>query len=254
MHKDTAKWLLTFVPIPTFLALAVGLGTRFTAITQVGIIDWACQFPAPAIAVAVTAIATFAILIACCWVLVTGPTDLAALKKEPNWWSDAFSQYGVGQPYFTNSDGYNDTNTARAQGKATDAQIKALADTMQRIVALSEDLNTRNRFRCFLWVLGFGAAFILAGLCTATATLPTTPDAVTKPIKVSILVPPGTEPRLAADFAAAGCTCDHDTTAVAVGGLWNNPTLRLIGKGCQTGTWTAPADLNAVITPAGAGG
>lgn len=34
----------------------------------------------------------------------------------------------------------------------------------------------------------------------------------------------------------------------------NNPTLRLIGKGCQTGTWTAPADLNAVITPAGAGG
>ena len=71
MHKDTAKWLLTFVPIPTFLALAVGLGTRFTAITQVGIIDWACQFPAPAIAVAVTAIATFAILIACCWVLVS---------------------------------------------------------------------------------------------------------------------------------------------------------------------------------------
>jgi hypothetical protein len=100
VHKDTAKWLLTFVPIPTFLALGAGLGTRFTAITQIGIIDWACQFPVPAIAVAATALATVVIIGACCWVLLAGPTDLAILKGKPNWWSDAFSQYGVGEPYF----------------------------------------------------------------------------------------------------------------------------------------------------------
>jgi hypothetical protein len=251
VHKDTAKWLLTFVPIPTFLALAIGLGTRFTAITQVGIIDWTCQFPVPAVAVALTAIATVLIIGACCWVLLAGPTSLATLKEKPNWWSDAFSQHGVGEPYFKSSDRYNEADEVRAEGKATDAQISALADTMQRIIALSEDLTTRSRFRCFMWIFGSCALVIVIGLSTATATLPTTPDAVTKPTKVSILVPPGTEPRLAADFAAAGCTCFHDTTAIAVSGLWNNPTLRLIGKGCRTGTWTPATDLNAVITSAG---
>lgn len=250
MHKDTAKWLLTFVPIPTFLALAVGLGARFTAINETGVINWARQCPIPAIAVAVTVLATLAIIGTCCWVLVAGPTKLAVLKDNSNWWSAAFSKHAVGEPIFSNSGAFRTADNKRVNGTASETEIKALDDTIQRIVALSEKLNARSRFICFIWAFGCCAVLIVAGLSTAIATLPTTPDAVTKPTKVSILMPPGTEPRLT---TATGCTCMQDTTAIAVSGLWNRPKLRLIGKGCTPGTWTPPTDLDAVIAPAGSG-
>lgn len=248
MNKDTAKWLLTFVPIPTFLALAVGLGSRFTAVEETGLIGWAREFPIPAIAVGVTVLATIVIIWTCCWVLVAGPTELAVLKNNSNWWSAAFSKHAVGEPTFSNSDAFRTADNKRVSQTASDTEIKALDDTIQRIVALSEKLNARSRFICFIWAFGACAVLIVAGLSTAIATLPTTPDAVTKPTKVSILVPPDTEPRLA---AATGCASMRDTTIVAVSGLWNKPKLRLIGKGCPLGTWTLPVDLNAVITPAG---
>ena len=206
--------------------------------------------PVPALAVAVTATATGVIIVACCRLLLTGPTEWDHLKDAPNDWSKAFSEAGVGEPYFKDADQFGDAERRRILGKASDTEMKALADTQQRIVAWSEDVATRKRFTRFLWTFGFCAGLILVGLGWATATLPTTPDAVTKPTRVSILVSPDAEPRLAAAFAAAGCTA-RDPAAVAVGGLWNNPTLRLVGDGCQSGTWTVPTELNAVVTPGG---
>jgi hypothetical protein len=247
VYKDTAKWLLTFVPIPTFLALAVGLGTRFTAIKETGLISWVYQFPVPAGAVGLTVIATIVIIWRCCSVLVAGPSELADLRGKTDWMSEAFSKYGVGEPIFSNFDAFKTADNKRVNKTASDAEIAALTDTSQRIVALSENLNARARFICFMWVFGACAIVIVAGLATATATLPTTPDAVTKPTKVSIFMPPGTEPSFT---TTTGCTCLHDTTAIAVSGLWNMPTLRLIGKGCPSGAWTPPADLDAVIAPA----
>lgn len=252
VHKETAKWLLTFVPIPTFLALALGLGNRFTAITEVGVVDWVRQFPVPALAIAATAIATAVIIAACCRLLLTGPIDWRDLKDSPDLWSKAFSEAGVGEPYFKSVDRFSDFEQKRIRGTATDAEMKALADTQQRIVAWTEDVGTRERFNRFLWTFGICAGVILLGLGCAMATLPTTPEAITKPSKVAILVSPDAQPRLAAAFAAAGCT-GRDTTVVAVGGLWNNPELRLVGDGCQSGRWTVPADLNAVVLPAGSG-
>lgn len=250
MNKDTAKWLLTFVPIPTFLALAVGLGSRFTAIQETGVMGWAREFPVPAIAVGVTVLATVVIIWTCCWVLVAGPTELAVLKSDSNWWSAAFSQHAVGEPIFSNSDAFRTADNKRVNETASDTEIKALDDTIQRIVALSEKLNARSRFICFIWAFGACAVLIVAGLSTASATLPTTPDAVTKPTKVSILVPPDVEPRLA---TATGCASLQTTAFIAVSGLWNKPKLRLIGRGCPPDIWTPPPDLHAVIIPAGDG-
>lgn len=177
MHKDTAKWLLTFVPIPAVLALGVGLGGRFTAIMQVGVISWVREFPVPVIAVVITILATIGIIAACCWVLVAGPTDLDKLKQDPDWWSDAFSKHGVGEPYFQDSDQYRCADDKRVDRSASEAEIDALAETIQRIRSLSEELTVRRRFKSFGTILGGCAVLIVVGLLVATATLAATPEA-----------------------------------------------------------------------------
>jgi hypothetical protein len=249
MHKDTAKWLLTFVPIPTFVVLALSLGPRYEAIEGDDPVNWLCENWVPAVAFVVAALATFGLTLMCCLVLLTGPTDLGALMKNDNWLSAAFNEHGVGEPMFTNSSAFKKVGPLVKAGsdQVTDQQISAYNATNDRLRTLSEDLNTRARFRCFVYVFIGCAILILGGLTVATATLPATPDAITKPTKVSILVPLATQPRFTAD--TNGCTCLHDTTAIAMSGIWTHPKLRLIGKGCPTDLWTPPADLDAVIAP-----
>lgn len=245
MHKDTAKWLLTFVPIPTFLTLVISLGTRLTAIQHRGVLGWTYEFPVPAIAVATTVIASIVIIVKCCQVLLVGPTDLPTLRTG-NSWSDAFGKYGVGEPLFPSADEFQKADNKRVEGQATDTELKAIADTYTRLIALSEKQNAAARFRSFAWYFGACAVAILAGLLVANATLPNTPDPVTKPTKSTIGLPPGTE---AAFTTATGCVNLTATTAIAISGLWNRPTLRLIGPGCPSTSWTPPPDLDAVITP-----
>jgi hypothetical protein len=246
VYKDTAKWLLTFLPISTFVALAVGLAPRYEAIEGAGFRDWVCGNRLAFTATLVTLAATVVIIIMCCAVLLTGPTDLAALRADETWWSTAFSQHGVGEPMFTDSSAFDRVANPPAGMTVSEAQAKAYNDTIPRITKLSEDLKTRARFKCFAYVFVVCTVLIGVGLSVATATLPATPEAVTKATKVSIFIPPGTEARF---VKATGCVSLHDTTAVAVGGTWAHPKLRLIGTGCPTRLWTPGTELDAVVAP-----
>lgn len=251
MHKDTAKWLLAFLPIPTFFALGITLGPRFAAIDEVGIIRWICQFWVASLAIGLVLAAALAIIWLCCRVLLANPDEWSKLTADGNkrWMSRAFSTYGVGLPMFPDADTFSSTEAKRVANTATGDEIKALTDTTQRIVALSADLKARRRFKTFGWALAACAVLIAGGLFVISAALPVTPDAVTKPTKVSIYMPPGTESKFT---TATGCTCLRTTTAIAVHGLWDRPTLRVFGNGCRDTEWTPSADLHAVIAPGSA--
>jgi hypothetical protein len=246
VHKDVAKWLLTFVPISSFIALTVGLAPRYAAIESAGLGTWVCDNHLAAGAILVTTVATIGIIAACAVVLLTGPTDLIELRADQTWWSNAFSQHGVGEPVFTDSSAFDLVASPPTGMTVSDAQAKAYNDVIPRIIKLSEELKTRTRFRWFLCAFVVCTVIIGAGLSVATATLPTTPDAITKPTKVSILVPPGAEARLA---EATGCTDLRQITAVAMPGSWAHPKLRLFGKGCSTALWTPGLELGAVAVP-----
>lgn len=246
MHKDTAKWLLAFLPLPTFLALGITVGPRFEAIEEVGVVRWVCQFWVASLAIGLILVAALGLIGLCCSVLLAAPSQWSKLTADQNWMSNAFSTYAVGMPMFPDAKAFSDTESKRVAKQATADEVNALTDTTQRIVALSADLNARARFKIFGWSLPVCALVVVAGLFVLGAALPVMPDAVTKPTKVTIFLPPGTESKF---VTATGCACLHTTTAIAVHGLWDRPTLRLIGNGCHDAEQTLPADLQAVIAP-----
>ena len=246
MYKDTAKWLLTFTPITAVVTLALTLGPRVDAIAGAGFVNWVCEFPVATGAVVLTLFAAVVIVALCSYVLLAQATPWTELRTSATWWSKAFSEHAAGMPLFPASTDFEAAETRATTDSATSAEQTALAGTTLRIQALSETLNAKARFKRFS--LGYGVCIVLivAGLSVAAFSLPATPDAVTKPTKVSILLPAGTENRFA---ETTGCATLDGTTVVAVQGLWNHPTLRLIGPGCPAGDWTPSNDLGIVVAP-----
>lgn len=246
MYKEAAKWLLTFVPISTVVALALTLASRFDGIEAVGLWNWINEFPWISGAVLATVAATVVVIVMCCRVLLAEAGAWNDLRSDADWLSKAFSEHAVGIPLFKDSSAYEAADLKETDGQATSAEQTALATTSRRILELSEAENARAKFEKFTWCYSVCAVVIVVGLGVATAGLPSTPDAVTKPTKVSILMQPGTENQF---VATTGCASLDDTTAIAVGGLWSKPELRLIGQGCPAGDWTPPDDLGAVVAP-----
>ncbi len=247
MHKDTAKWLITFAPISAFLALVVTFAPRANAIIAMGFPSWARHYPLTAFAIGASIVATVAIIVQCSRVLLAEADIWAELEKKDdgNWFSDAFSKHAVGLPLFPASSHYTEAETRARSGDATAAtaaEQSALAATSLRVLAHSEADNARDRFKKFIPVYAICTLVILVGSIAAAVG----PDAVTKPAQVSILMQPGTEDRFT---AASGCQALKTTTAIAVGGLWDRPLLRLFGPGCPTVDWTAPEGLDATIVP-----
>lgn len=249
MHKETAKWLLAFVPIPTFVVLALSLGPRYEAISELGLSNWLDENPFPAIAFLLGAIAIVALTAMCCFVVLTRATDLAKLLADENWLAAAFSEHGAGEPVFLDAAAFKMVGSASKTGDDTvpEREETAYAKTLERLKQLSEDQKTRARFVGFVWVFIICAIVIFGALTVVAATLPNAPEAIIKPAKVNIYVSPGTEPSLT---AATECTDMSKTTVVAVGGTWIHPIIRLFGTGCIREPWTPSPDLNAVITPA----
>lgn len=245
MYKDTAKWLLTFAPITAVITLALTLGPRLNAVVGVGFLGWVRRFPLASAAIVLTLGATVAIVVLCRYVLLTEATPWTELRKSADWWSKAFSDHAVGMPLFPASTDFEAAEIRATTDEATSAEQSALAATTLRIQALSETLNAKARFVRFSWGYVICMLVVLAGLSVAAFSVPATPEAVTKPTKLSLLLPPGTEHRFT---EATGCASLGGSTAVAVGGLWDHPAIRLIGPGCPAGEWTAPEDLGMVIT------
>lgn len=246
MYKETAKWLLTFVPITALVTLALGFAPRFAAMKAAGFVNWVREFPLVTAAAAVTAGLTVVIIVMCCKVLLAEPTAWKTLRADTTWLSKAFSEHAVGVPLFADSTAYQTAESKALTATASAAEQGALADTSRRILELSEAHNARDRFKRFSAVYVICTILIIAGASVVTATLPATPDGVTKPTQVAIFMPPGTENQF---VTATGCTSLASTTAIAVGGLWNRPKLRLIGQGCPVEDWTPPENLGIVITP-----
>lgn len=250
MHKDAAKWLITFAPISAFLALVLTFAPRANAIIAMGFLSWARHYPLTAIVVGLATVATVVIICKCSTVLLAEADTWAELEKkeEGKWFSDAFSKHAVGLPLFAASSHYTEAETRARSGDATAtaAEQSALAATSLRVLALSEADNARDRFKKFIPVYVICTLVIVVGLIVAAVGLPSIPDPVTKPAQVSILMQPGTEDRFT---AASGCQALKTTTAIAVGGLWDRPQLRLVGPGCPTVDWTAPEGLDATIVP-----
>jgi hypothetical protein len=156
------------------------------------------------------------------------------------------SKHAVGVPLFAASTEYDDAETKAQSGSASAAEQSAIVATSARILALSAEQNAKARFESFRIGYAICMLLIAGGLIFSAVSLPATPDPVTKPAKVSLVMPPGNEARF---VAATGCQSLATTTAVAVGGLWNRPRLRLVGQGCPLGDWTPTPDLNGVIVP-----
>lgn len=262
MHKDTAKLLLTFVPIPTFVVLALGLGPRYEAISQIGLAAWFDENPTPSIAFVLAAIAAILIAVMCCFVLLAGPRDLAELIKDDNWLSNAFNRDAVGEPVFTDSSAFKNVGDKSKFNDDTvsEWQRKAYNETAARLTLLSEDQRTRCRFKWFMWIYVVCSLVLLGGVAVATATLPATPEPITKPTLVAIHVPPDAEEEL---LEQTGCvkvekpdatsnapSPTEEAIAIAVGGTWAHPDIRLIGPNCIENDWTPTPDLNAVVAPA----
>lgn len=248
MYKDTAKWLLTFTPIAAVITLALTLGPRTEAIASAGPFKWIYEFPIATAAVVLTLLAAVLIVALCCYVLLAEATPWTQLRTDQKWWSKAFSHHAVGMPLFPAATDFTNAETSAATGNASAAEQTALAATTLRIQTLSENLNAKKRFKRFSWGYGICMIVVVTGLAVATFSLPATPDAVTKPTKVSIVMPAGAESRFT---EITGCTTplDDKTTAVAVGGLWTHPTLRLIGPGCTASDHILPSELGIIVTP-----
>lgn len=248
MYKDTAKWLLTFTPIAAVITLALTLGPRTEAIAEAGLLKWVCEFPIATAAVVLTLLAAALIVALCRYVLLAEATPWTQLRTDQKWWSEAFSDHAVGMPLFPAATDFTNAETSAATANASAAEQTALAATTLRIQTLSENLNAKKRFKQFSWGYGICMIVIVTGLAVASFSLPATPDPVTKPTKVSLIMPAGAETRFT---EITGCTTPltDKTTAVAVGGLWTHPTLRLIGPGCTTSDHTLPRDLGIIITP-----
>jgi hypothetical protein len=246
VYKDTAKWLLTFTPITAVVTLALTLAPRVDAVAGAGFMNWVCEFPIATAAVVLTLFATVLIVALCSYVLLAEATSWTTLRTSGNWWSKAFSEHAVGMPLFPASTDFATAETKATTDDASSAEQTALAATSRRILELSESLNAKVRFKRFSWGYGISMLVIVTGLSVAAVSLPATADPVTKPTKVSILMPTGTENRFS---ETTGCATLDGTTAIAVRGLWNHPTLRLIGLGCPAGDWTPTNDLGIVITP-----
>ncbi|WP_396908174.1 hypothetical protein [Mycolicibacterium sp.] len=240
MYKDTAKWLLTFTPIAAIVTLALTLAPRVGAIAATGFTHWVVANPIATAAVALTLFAAAIIVVLCSHVLLAKPRPWTELRADDEWCSKAFSDDAVGVPLFGSSTSYEKIEVAALQNDATAAEQTALAATSRRMLELSEAQNAEARFKRFIWGYGICMVIIVAGMCIATAGVPLAPDAVTKPTKVSILLPPDGESRFTEETQCATVT---GTTAIAVRGLWDRPVLRLFGPGCTQAEWTPTAEI-----------
>jgi hypothetical protein len=246
VYKDTAKWLLTFVPVTALVALVVAIAPRMTAVNAAGLLGWMCANPLATAAVALAVLFTVVIVALCCWVLLAHAKKWTELQADRNWLSRAFSDHAVGLPHFADYDAFRNAVVNVRTKRAPDAEQSAVDETVGRILKLSEDLEAQDRFAWFKIAFPICTLLAIAGVVLATASLPATPAAVTTPSIVSIFMPSGTEAKF---LAATGCKTLDGTTAIAVGGLWNKPQLRLIGNGCPAGNWSPPDNLGVVVAP-----
>ncbi|MBK8446310.1 MAG: hypothetical protein IPL41_06380 [Micropruina sp.] len=249
LYKDLAKFWMAFLPVTSVVALGVPLVPTVEQITQVGWIPWVGVRWPVLVAFLVALAAVVAMSVLCARVLASEPTLVDTLLSDTNWLSEAFSKYGVGRPYFLDSSKFLaaelDSRKRDVNGEY-DKRASAVNEVTARISALSADLNAKAKFKAFWWVFCVGIAVMLAAiLFILGASGPNVVVVVIEPTPVQLHIPAD---QVAAVGAETGCTTPQAVSAVAVGGTWAKPQLRLFGSGCSDAEWSPRPDLKIIIT------
>jgi len=239
MYKETAKWLLGFIPISSITGLIVILAPQFGDAREMGFSTWLGHNGAVAIGVGLTAAGFIAVAAMCCHVLLAAPSQFIELQQDRNWMSAAFSDHAVGQPDFVDVDKFTEANKAADGAMSDPAQAIPIRRTIDSIMELSAELNAKQRFTRFAVAFIVGVLAIGAGLGLTAFALP--PDQITRPTPVTLL--PG-DAVVESFRALSGCETIEGTTAIAVAGTWSSPDVRLYGPGCTFEVWTIPDDLD----------
>lgn len=249
MYKELAKYWISFVPVTALLGLGVALAPTAEQLTRLGFAAWLQARGAGfAVFLALSCLALLAMTVLCARVLAAEPTEFDRLLENQTWLSVAFSRYGVGRPYFLDSTKFlsAELECRELDDKgAFDPRAPAVNEVTARISALSADLNAKGRFTVFLWVFGIGAVLITGTALVALGSPPRGLELITEPVPVTLHVPAGELRRVS---NGTGCDKPRDADAVAVGGTWEKPRLRLFGTGCAGGEWVPSPDLHIIVT------
>ncbi|MGH9123652.1 MAG: hypothetical protein ACRDZ8_02860 [Acidimicrobiales bacterium] len=240
--RDTAKWLVSLVPVAGVVATGAVLVPRLVAAgaaTNSGL-SWldAYKWPLVGLVAVVTGIG------ATVWwgatVLSTEPASFTAVLSNASTLSTAFSA-GVGAPYFLDSEQFGQTWALVAARVSAGDPVEAttLTATLGAADALRDwayEQAVRAAFDRFKVAFSAGLVLIVAGFLTVAVTVPVPPATVGEPRAVRVVMP-AAAPRAAAAGAdlhhATGCTAAATTTFVAVGGTWATPVLQVDGPGCR---------------------
>jgi hypothetical protein len=248
-QRETVKWLVAFVPSAAIVAIAGTLLVETRHREPGPLASWADEAVLPLVALAIALAGTVAIIAAGARVLSAQPADLTTTITDTARLSEAFAA-GVGAPHFTSS-----TDFAAAMGALAAAWTSGSAPDEQHVTraeAATEALRAwvlhravSERFRGFVVWFCLGAVMIVGGLAVAHASWPAPAARFTTPTEV--------------DFAivdeegfqeATGCDRSEDTTAIAVGGSWDDPVLELHGPGCTFDDRWHPAPEDIQLRPA----
>lgn len=239
MHKETAKWMLGFIPISSITGLIVILAPQLGHAREIGFTSWLSQNGSAALGVALTAIGFILVASMCCYVLLAAPSNFLTLQQDSDWMSAAFSDHAVGQPNFIDADKFTEAKEA-ADATPEDAVLTTpVRRTIESMMELSAELNAGQRFRHFAVAFIAGVLAIAAGLGLTAFTLP--PAQIARATPVDLLLGDASPDRFT---EVSGCETIDGTTAIAVAGTWTNPDLRLYGPGCTFEVWTIPEELD----------
>jgi hypothetical protein len=249
MYKDTAKLLLGLVPVSTVVGIAFALAPTLDAIRAEGVSRWVIDHPAVTIGVVASLLGVLGVVAACSYVLLAASGKWTDLRSNADWFSKAFSDHAVGLPYFLDSTAFESAESKIAQNDAgiTGDDREAVAKVRERTLALSERLEAARRFKRFTWAYVVCILAIVGGAGAVLTTLPGASDPITAPVTVQLHLPASAE---AGFVRGTHCSSSKTTTAVAVGGFWSDPELRLYGPGCDLANWWPNhSKLDIVITP-----
>ncbi len=246
--RDTAKWLIAFVPIASLTSVGALVGPRLIkgAEASTSPAGWLASNIWPILGVAAAAAGVTAIVFFGAKVLAAQPSEFAnLLTVDRSKLSAAFSA-GVGAPYFLDD---SDFRTAMAElDVAWSAAQQAPEPTLARVVAATDMLrdwslhnSLTEAFATFWRAFAAGVFFIVLGVLVAVSTLEPQAPEIRTPMEVRVEV----QGLGASDLRSrTGCSRPSDAVFVAIAGTWDSPVLAVDGPDCRFGAvWRPPKDL-----------
>lgn len=254
-YRDTAKWLVAFVPIASLLAAAGVVGP---ALVQSGaeagsLPTWLAANALTLVALAVMALGMTIVITAGAKVLAAQPAGLASVLATTS--DDAGARLaaafgeGLGVPYYYDSAPFL---TDLRKMSARDAQVTE--DVAHRAVttlatvrewALHQELSTL--FSAFVVRFLVGVGLVAAGFLVAASTVEDPAASRREPVPVALVAPADA----AADFEEhLGCP-PVGPQLWLVDGTWEEPVLEADGPGCAIGkTWEPQEEHVVRLRPA----